>query len=160
MHVRNLIVDRRSERELDHRGTRRGVMMIEVIVAAVILGVAIAMLLPGMTAVRKQRLAMRFESLAIVEIRNQIALRTMPRQPRDESTVEQSSEPVLSGWFVERYPNARLDVQTVSDPAASVDDVQPVRYTIHRASTDAMPDQAVSLVVWMLSGPSAAEPQP
>jgi len=121
---------------------RRGSLLIETIVAAIILGTAISMLVPAMTAVRRQRQSLRFESLAMVELNN--ITEFLP------SSEDSASRPALSGWFQSRYGKAKLETEIL--PSSTDDDaaaaLQAVRLTIHQPSFQSMPEQKVSIVVW------------
>ncbi|MBC7964332.1 MAG: hypothetical protein H7Z17_00280, partial [Fuerstia sp.] len=47
---------------------RRGSLLAEGIIACIILGVAISMLVPALSAIGRQRQAMRFDTLAMIEL--------------------------------------------------------------------------------------------
>ncbi len=119
--------------------SRRGILVVEAIVGAIILGAAIAMLVPALTAVRRQRMAQRFETLAMVELNNVAEL--LPE------SVDPAALPKLTTWFQQRYQRAVLEAELlpVSDDAKSL---QPLRLTIHQPLMEAMPEQKVSVVVW------------
>lgn len=137
---------------------RRGSILIEAVVGAMILGVAMAMLVPGLTGIRRQRQALRFETLAMVELNNiaEFLPKLNPGATRTETVnpVEQSFEhpPVLSPWFTARYTNAELlaDILPAAD-GATTNGLHGVRLTIHRPAFQSMPDQKVSVVVWQTS---------
>lgn len=119
--------------------TRRGMLIIEAIVGAIILGAAIAMLVPAMTAVRRQRMAQRFETLAMVELNNVEEL--LPE------TVDPAALPKLTSWFQERYQKAVLEAELlpISEDAKTL---QPLRLTIRQPLMESMPEQKVSVVIW------------
>lgn len=119
--------------------TRRGMLIIEAIVGAIILGAAIAMLVPAMTAVRRQRMAQRFETLAMVELNNIEEL--LPE------SVDPAALPKLTSWFQERYQQAVLEAELlpVSEDAKTL---QPLRLTIRQPLMESMPEQKVSVVIW------------
>lgn len=119
--------------------SRRGMLVVEAIVGAVILGAAIAMLVPAMTAVRRQRMAQRFETLAMVELNNLEAL--LPR------AIDRTNLPKLTTWFQERYQRAVLEAELmpVSEDANAL---QPIRLTIRQPLMESMPEQKVSVVIW------------
>jgi len=127
--------------------SRRGVLVVEAIVGAIILGAAIAMLVPAMTAVRRQRMAQRFETLAMIELNNIEEL--LPE------TIDPAVLPKLTSWFQERYEQSVLEAELlpVSEDAKSL---QPLRLTISKPSMEAMPTQKVSVVIWR----KAAEAMP
>lgn len=118
---------------------RRGTILVEAIVGCIVLGVAISMLLPSMAAVRSQRHALRFESLAMLELNN--LDRSVP------SVMDPSRLPELSEWFRRRYRKARLKAEILSQ---SGDATLPrgLRMTIHQPSVEFMPEQKVSIVIW------------
>ena len=127
--------------------SRRGVLVIEAIVGAIILGAAIALLVPAMTAVRRQRMAQRFETLAMVELNN--AEELLPE------SVDPAALPKLTTWFQNRYQQAVLEIELlpVSDDTKTL---QPLRLTIRQPLMEAMPEQKVSVVIWR----KAAEASP
>ena len=119
--------------------SRRGVLVVEAIVGAIILGAAIAMLVPTLTAVRRQRMAQRFETLAMVELNNVEAL--LPE------TIDPAALPKLTTWFQERYQQAALEAELlpISEDAKTL---QPLKLTIHQPLMESMPEQKVSVVIW------------
>lgn len=125
---------------------RHGALVVEAIVGAVILGAAIAMVVPAMTAVRRQRMAQRFETLAMVELNNVDAL--LPE------TMDPAVLPKLTGWFQERYRQAVLEAELlpVSEDARSL---QPLRLTIRQPLMESMPEQKVSVVIWRKAAEAA-----
>lgn len=127
--------------------TRHGMLVIEAIVGAIILGAAIAMVVPAMTAVRRQRTAQRFESLAMVELNNIDEM--LP------ATIDPAALPQLTPLFQERYQQAVLETELlpVSDEAKTL---QPLRLTIRKPLMESMPEQQVSVVIWR----KAAEAMP
>jgi type II secretory pathway pseudopilin PulG len=118
---------------------RRGLLNIELLVAAAVLGMAISLLLPGMQAASRVRQARQFEVLARVELNN---LR---------SAAEAAATPQLSTWFLTRYPDAELSISAVPGselwPAG-----EGVRLSISRPETDRGRAAPVSLVFWPVSG--------
>ena len=132
----------KTQFSLHRQRTRRGMLIIEAIVGAIILGAAIAMLVPAMTAVRRQRMAQRFETLAMVELNNVEEL--LPE------TVDSAALPKLTTWFQERYQQAVLEAELlpVSEDAKTL---QPLRLTIRQPLMESMPEQKVSVVIWRKS---------
>lgn len=125
---------------------RRGLLNIELLVAAAVLGMAISLLLPGMQAASRVRQARQFEVLARVELSN---LR---------SAAEAAATPQLSAWFLSRYPDAELSISAVPGselwPAGAG-----VRLSISRPEMDRGRAVPVSLVFWPVSdGRSGATP--
>jgi type II secretory pathway pseudopilin PulG len=114
-------------------------LIIEAIVGAIILGAAIAMLVPAMTAVRRQRMAQRIETLAMVEL-NKIE-ELLPE------TIDPAALPKLTTWFQQRYQQAVLEVELlpVSEDAKTL---QPLKLTIRQPLMPSMPEQKVSVVIW------------
>lgn len=126
--------------------TRRGMLVVEAIVGAIILGAAIAMLVPALTAVRRQRMAQRFETLAMVELNNVEEI--LPE------SVDPAALPKLTTWFQERYQQAVLEVELlpVSEDAKTL---QPLRLTIRQPLMESMPEQKVSVVIWRKAAEAA-----
>jgi len=129
----------KTQLSLLRQRSRRGVLVIEAIIGAIILGAAIAMLVPAMTAVRRQRMAQRFETLAMVELNNVEEL--LPE------TIDPASLPKLTGWFQGRYQQAVLEAELlpISDDAKTL---QPLKLTIRQPLMESMPEQKVSVVIW------------
>ena len=127
---------------------RRGSVLAEGIVACIILGVAISMLVPALAAIGRQRQAMRFDTLAMIELNN-IAnvIRKQDMQP---------SEVKISDWFSHRYSDAGLTVDPLPDPGDATKEIlDGLRLTIRRPQAESMPDQKVSVVVWLVKrGPT------
>jgi hypothetical protein len=116
--------------------SRRGVLVIEAIVGAIILGAA---MVPALTAVRRQRMAQRFETLAMVELNNVEEM--LPE------SVDPAALPKLTTWFQNRYQQAVLvaELLPVSEDAKTL---QPLRLTIRQPLMESMPEQKVSVVIW------------
>ena len=125
--------------------SRRGSILTEGIIACLILGVAIGMLVPGLSAIGKQRQAMRFETLAMIELNNIADLIT-----KTETT---DADVKLSDWFAARYADADFEIAPLkADDDVSKDLLSGLRLTIHRPQAEGMPDQKVSVVVWRKAG--------
>ncbi len=124
---------------------RRGSLLTEGIIACIILGVAISMLVPTLAAVGRQRQAMRFDTLAMIELNNIAAAIS---QPDIQSTAIK-----VSKWFSDRYSEASLAVEPLPDPDDATNNIlQGLRLTIRRPQEESIPDQKVSVVVWRDSG--------
>lgn len=126
---------RHNDNSANRQPQRRGVLMTEAIVAAILTSVLLAMIVPSLGAIRKQRQLQRFESLALIEINNQA------------ETPVTTADRTLSGWFLARYPDARLSVEPLNSESNAVG-LPGVRLTIARDGQIAGADQKVSLVVW------------
>ncbi len=128
---------------------RRGLLNIELLVAAAVLGMAISLLLPGMQAASRVRQARQFEVLARVELNN---LRSAAEAAAGAAvTAGAAATPQLSAWFLSRYPDAELSISAVPGselwPAGAG-----VRLSISRPETDRGRAAPVSLVFWPVSG--------
>lgn len=140
---------RSTSKHFERSNARRGSLLIEALVAAIILGVAMSMLVPGLSAVRHQRQTQRFEALTMVELNNIAEFLAL--------SADSDASPVLSKWFQERYSTARLETERLPvAPDGAATGLQAVRLTIRRPSLPSMPDQQVSVVVWQ----SIPEPTP
>lgn len=127
---------------------RRGSMLTEGIIACLILGVAIGMLVPGLSAIGRQRQAMRFDTLAMIELNNIADVIT--------KTETKAADVKVSDWFAGRYSNAVFEMEPLTaDDAVSKDLLNGLRLTIHRPQAEGMPDQKVSVVVWHTAGAPA-----
>ncbi len=148
------LMKQHSVRQL-HCTLRRGSILIEAIVGAMILGVAMAMLVPGLTGVRRQRQALRFETLAMLELNNIAEFLPKPKPAATDTAAANPNDsvsepaPELSPWFTARYADAELqtDILPVADGAAT-NGLRGIRLTIHQPAFQSMPDQKVSVVVW------------
>ena len=128
---------------------RRGSLLTEGIIACIILGVAIGTLVPGLAAINRQRQAMRFDTLAMIELNN------IEASIRKHKTL--STDIKVSEWFSDRYSEARLAVEPLPEPEDATKDIlDGLRLTIRRPQAEFMPDQKVSVVVWREEG----EPTP
>ena len=128
----------RWQRKSEWRAGRRGSLVAELIIAAIITGTVTLMVGPAVSAILRQQERRRFETLAYVELGNQ------QNSPGGDS--------VLSDWFLRRYPDATLSREAV--PA--LDEVLPmtgaVRLTIQRPDVNGLPVQSVSVVFWPAGG--------
>lgn len=128
---------------------RRGSLLTEGIIACIILGVAISMLVPALSAIGRQRQAMRFDTLAMIELNNIAAAVMNSDLP--------STEIKVSKWFSDRYSSARLVVEPL--PAAGDATkglLEGLRLTLQRPVMESTPEQKISVVVWRNMG----EPRP
>ncbi len=124
---------------------RRGSLLTEGIIACIILGVAIGMLVPGLAAIGRQRQAMRFDTLAMIELNN------IEASIRKHKTL--ATDIKVSQWFSDRYAGATLAVEPLQDSEdATKDTLDGLRLTIRRPQAESMPDQKVSVVVWREKG--------
>ena len=128
---------------------RRGSLLTEGIIACIILGVAIGMLVPGLAAINRQRQAMRFDTLAMIELNN------IEASMRKHKTL--ATDIKVSEWFSARYAGASLAVEPLPDSENVTNDIlDGLRLTIRRPQAESMPDQKISVVVWREKG----EPTP
>ena len=124
---------------------RRGSILTEGIIACLILGVAIGMLVPGLSAIGRQRQAMRFDTLAMIELNN---IADVIRK-----TASKADDVKVSDWFADRYANAVFEIEPLkTEDKVSKDLLNGLRLTIHRPQAEGMPDQKVSVVVWRTMG--------
>ncbi len=124
---------------------RRGSMLTEGIIACLILGVAIGMLVPGLSAIGRQRQAMRFDTLAMIELNNIADIFA--------KTDTKAADVKVSDWFSGRYADAVLNVEPLPvDETFTKDLLNGLRLSIHRPQAEGMPDQKVSVVVWRTTG--------
>ena len=120
---------------------RRGSLLTEAIVACIILGVAISMLVPALAAIGRQRQAIRFDTLAMIELNN------IADVIRHHDI--QTADIKVSDWFVHRYSDASLTIELLPIAQDEMEDYsEGLRLTIRRPLVESMPDQAVSIVVW------------
>jgi len=120
---------------------RRGSLLTEGIIACIILGTAISMLVPTLAAIGRQRQAIRFDTLAMIELNN------IEASIRKHETL--ATDIKVSAWFSDRYADASLAVESLAEPDDATKDIlNGMRLTIGRPQTESMPDQKVSVVVW------------
>ncbi|MCP4173049.1 MAG: hypothetical protein GY758_20010 [Fuerstiella sp.] len=122
-------------------GNRRGSLMVEMVVAAVMLSTVAAILVPGIYAVHQQRQATRFDTLSLIELNNLSAV-SRNMGVADRNTLK------LSEWFTERYDDAKLEVQEVTADTVEPP-LQAFKFTIIRPAGDDRPDFRHSLVAWV-----------
>lgn len=135
------------------RHLRCGSIVVEMVVCSIMLGLVSLILVPSLHAVSRQRQAIRFDTLAAIELNNlhQFLL-------QHTASDSQPEPPPLSAWFHRRYPDARftaapLTSTTLPASAADTSGLQPLRLTIERPGSDRQPAATCSLVVWL---PAAA----
>lgn len=121
---------------------RRGILMIEVIVSALLIGTAMVVLLPGMVSVKRQRLDQRFEVFAMIEINNAA-----------EAVKSGNHSPQLGRWFAERYRTALLTTELLTEPPIVPEGsgLTACRISISRPKPPGKPNQTVSEVIWIES---------
>ena len=92
---------------------RAGFAMTELVACTILMATLSGILAPTLYAIRNQQAAIRFESLAEMELQNLIA---------DLATSKQSPEEMeASEWFLARYPDAVLSM----DSSTEITDVTP-----------------------------------
>ena len=124
-----------------HETHRCGSLLTEAIIACIVLGVAIGMLVPGLTAIGRQRQAVRFDTLAMIELNNITDVLRKSDVPATDVRV--------SEWFSHRYADSTLEVEPLPDTDVTTKDVlEGLRLSVRRPQAEAMPDQKVSIVVW------------
>ncbi|MEO2016909.1 MAG: hypothetical protein ABGZ53_21335, partial [Fuerstiella sp.] len=123
------------------RCQRRGSLMVEMVVAAVMLSTVTAILVPGIYAVHQQRQATRFDTLSLIELNNLSAV-TRSNGAADVDTLK------LSEWFSQRYIDATLEVEEVATAAVDVP-LRALRFTIVRPAGDSRPVFRHSMVAWV-----------
>lgn len=118
---------------------RRGSLMVEMVVCTVLLSVVAAILAPAIHGVKRQRIANRFETLALIELNN-VAARL---QAGNKMT---ASELGLSTWFAGRYPDAELALTSLDNS----DDVllSATKITISQMVFDGQITLSRSLTTW------------
>lgn len=122
--------------------TRRGSLLVEMVVCTVLLSVVAAVLVPGIHAVHEQRKATRFDTMVLIELNNQAA---------KLKTSGAGADPELSGWFLKRYPECEISTDVIEGDSATRKGMQAVRVTVTRTSVDGQSGLARSLVVWVSS---------
>ena len=127
--------------DIERTRCRRGSLLAEGLVACVILGIAISMLVPSLSAIGKQRQSVRFDSLAMIELNN------IADMIRHQKLLP--AEVKISDWFAHRYSEASLAVDLLpNDDDATKDTLEALRLTIRRPLWESMPDQTVTIVIW------------
>ena len=107
---------------------------------AVILSTVAAILAPAIHGVKRQRIATKFESMALIEMNN---IATQIEASPGEDVVGRN----LSEWFRGRYPKAGLEIDIL--PAKPADPLQSVRITIVRMAFNGEVEVKRSLVTWV-----------
>ncbi len=135
---------------------RRGVLVVEMIVCAVLLSVVALILIPGLQAVGKQRQAIQFETLALIELNN-----------LQQELLHRAPEPLhigrlqLSQWFQRRYPGASVLAEAVPPTATEPDaPLTAVRLTVRRSAGANTSEGRWSLVVWLPGKPESGVRDP
>ncbi len=144
--IRSLFSGRESslqmQRPVNGMPVRRGILMVEVIVSALLIGTAMVVLLPGMVSVKKQRLDQRFEVFAMIEIHNAA-----------EAVKSGNASPQLGRWFADRYRTASLSTGVLTEPPIVPEGsgLTAFRISISRPKPPGHPNQTVSQVIWVES---------
>lgn len=163
------ISGRQNEQSLQtpHRrpSSRRGVLVVEMVVCCVMLAMVSLILVPALRAVSQQRQAIRFSTLSAIELNN-----LHQRLQQTGQVDEDKTELPLSPWFRRRYPDAVLSISRL--PAAiqpdgaveanenqAADRLLSLRLTISRPTGSNRPDALCTVVVWV-SQPIVAENTP
>ena len=110
------------------------------VVCAVILSTVAAILAPAIHGVKRQRIATKFETMALIEMNNIAA------QLRS-NVIDELNEQQLSPWFLQRYSAATLQVEKLS--SENTDVLQPVKITIGRMAFNGEVEVKRSLVTWI-----------
>lgn len=116
---------------------RRGTLLVEMVVCTILLSVVAMILVPGLTAVIRQRQAIRFDTLAIIELENLIARHAVDTSP-----------PRLSEWFQRRYPESVLEVLPMESSDSETTAGSAFRFQIRHPAGPEIRDVTRSVVVW------------
>lgn len=114
--------------------------MVEMVVSAVILSTVAAILAPAIHGVKRQRIATKFESMALIEMTN---VATLLKASPGESVDGRE----LSEWFSGRYPGAGLEIEVL--PTKPADLLQPIKITVSRMAFNGEVKVNRSLVTWI-----------
>lgn len=135
-------------------------MMFEMIVCTVLLATLATVLTPTMFAVHKQRGAMRFETLADLELQNMAADITAAEIANAESA-SKSLQP--SPWFANRYPDAEFNVQSSTElQQATPDGLTAFTLTLRLEDSPTKAPLERSLSIWAANKnepPASADPE-
>lgn len=119
---------------------RRGSLMVEMVVCTVLLSVVAAILAPAIHGVKRQRIANRFETLALIELNN-IAAQLQANGKTEVSKIE------ISSWFAERYPDAELALKTLDNSDDGT--LSGTRIMVSRMVFDGQIKLSRSLTTWI-----------
>ncbi len=106
--------------------------MVELVVSCIMLSVVAVVLVPGIRAVNKQRKAIRYETMALIELHN-LAAKLASGQPTTAVALTES--------FAERFSDTELAVVHNRDSGST-------NITITRYAAAAKPNTTRSLTVW------------
>lgn len=118
--------------------------MVEMVICAILLGTVSLILVPSLHAVARQRQAIRFDTLAMIEINNLHQL-----LKHNSQFSEEPDRLELSAWFQQRYSDAALQVSPVNVPSENEQALRSWRLTISRGQGPGMPNADCSVVVWL-----------
>ena len=104
-------------------GTRKGALLVEMVVCTVVLSLVAAILVPSIHAIQRQRRISQLETLTLIELNNQASLKHMSEPNAD-------SKPQLSNWFATRYPGASLTIENATEAEMPSGDETPVKIMI------------------------------
>ena len=122
--------------------SRRGALMVEMVVCTVLLSLVATILVPAVHAIQRQRKITRSETLTLIELNNQASLLQM-------SASTPAADVKLSAWFLQRYPGASLQISELPDAASSEGGANPLRIVIAHPAGDAGVEFNRSLTVWV-----------
>lgn len=147
---KKILHDGRVGPEAPHR--RQGSLVVEIVVCSIMLGVVTLLLVPSLQAVSRQRQAIRFETLAMIELNN------LYQRLLNEPDVPET--PKISQWFQRRYPSALLAIEPATANSGTTgggadvaianvqNSMKALRLSISRPSGTSRPDTVCSVVVW------------
>ena len=130
---------------------RSGSLVVEMVVCTILLGVISMVLVPSLHAVKEQRKAIRFQTLARIELNN------LHQQLLHGTVVIAGSETLdgqlqLSSTFAARYPEADLVVSLEDGKEV----LSAVKLLIETTAGTSKPTHKCSVVVWLPEGKADA----
>lgn len=124
--------------------SRRGVLVIEMVVCAILLATVSLMLLPALQGVARQQSAIRLESLTRIELNNQHQLLV-----QQDPGLEPPGDLKPSVWFQEQYPGVSLKCTAVESQTDSKGLPRAFRLTVRHHIHDRQLMFERSVVIWL-----------
>lgn len=118
------------------RRSRSGLLMLELVVSALLIGVLISMLSQGITLVSRQQKKQSFHALARIELNN-----------LERTATADFGKWTLSESFRRRFPDAKLQVEAITEQQSGLPFGPAVKASLAQLQNNGTAQQ-VQLVLW------------
>lgn len=118
-----------------HFANRYGTLLVEMVVCCMLLSTVAVVLTPIVRKVQQQQTMARFETLALTAVNNTVV---------DLRSGMAAGDCKVDDWFLERYPDAELSIETLQQQEIQTS----FRITIRRPGFQDDQWQSRSVVIW------------